>query len=171
MLESGVIERRLRYEDATCRLTIAGNVLAATWFDAPTVEQMREFRNVSVAMQKDHASGTAMVNLVCDGTPRFQPGVRDEAAKLMKAKIHKLGAAHVVLVDGLRGSATRAFLTTAILLGRPRAPSRVFPMVAPAVEQLHEWLHAGAVKWTLGELRAFVDGAMERRSAQSSATR
>ena len=64
-------ETRIRHEDATCRLTAAGNLLVATWFDAPVVEQMREFRRTSVAMQKDHASGTAMMNLICDGTPSF----------------------------------------------------------------------------------------------------
>ena len=160
-----MLETRIRYDDGVCRLTQAGNLLVATWFDAPNVEQMREFRRTSVAMQKDHPQGTAMVNTICDGTPRFMPGVRDEAVALMKERIHRLGAAHIVLVDGLRGSATRAFLTTVILVGRPRAPSRVFAEIAPAVEQMNAWLARGATPWTLPDLRTLVEQASRRREA------
>lgn len=158
---------RTQYDDGTFRITLAGNLLAATWFDAPTDAQMREFRRASVAMQKDHPSGTALVNLVCDGTPRFQPGVREEAARLMRERIHRLGSAHVVLVDGLRGSATRAFLNTAILVGRPRAPSRVFAEVAPAVAQLDRWLVPGAVRWTPPEVARIVDIAIARAGTRA----
>lgn len=162
------MEARIRYEDATLRLTLARNVLIVTWYDAPTVEQMREFRRTSVAMQRDHEGGTAMMNLVCDGTPRFHPGVRDELVSLMREKIHRLGAAHVVLVDGLRGSATRAFLTTGILLGRPRAPSRVFAEVEPAVDQMVAWLGRGPVPWTVPELRAVVSRARQRPGVRAA---
>lgn len=153
---------RTAYEDGTFRIVLCENVLAAVWFDAPNEGQMREFRRVSVAMQKDHPKGTSLLNIVCDGTPRFQPGVRDEAARLMKERIHKLGSAHVVLVDGLRGSATRAFLNTAILVGRPRAPARVFAELPPAVTQVHSWLARGAATWTAAELGAFCDTAIRR---------
>lgn len=160
---------RTAYDDGTFRIVLCENVLAAVWFDAPTEGQMREFRRASVAMQKDHPAGTALLNLVCDGTPRFMPGVRDEAARLMKERIHKLGSAHVVLVDGLRGSATRAFLTTAILVGRPRAPARVFAELAPAVTQVHAWLARGAATWSLADLGAFCETAIRRIA--STATR
>jgi hypothetical protein len=166
-----MVESRVRYEDGTCRLTMAGNLLAATWFDAPNVEQMREFRRVSVAMKREHPQGTAMVNLIVDGTPRFHPGVRDEATQLMRENIHKLGSAHVVIVDGLRGSATRAFMTTVILVGRPRAPTKVFGRVDEAVAQLNSWLAPGAVRWSAPELRSFCEGAMVRPRQAAAAAR
>lgn len=153
---------QVRYDDGTFRITFCDNVLAATWFDAPNEEQMREFRRTSVAMQKDHPGGTALMNLVCDGTPRFETGVRDEAARLMRERIHKLGSAHVVLVDGFHGTATRAFLTTAILIGRPRAPARVFADLGPAITQLHGWLEKGSVRWSLAALAAFAQSAIDR---------
>ena len=161
-----MIEGRIQYEDGTFRITIASNLLLATWFDAPTEGQMREFRRASVAMQKDHPKGTASANLVCDGTPRFHPGVRDEAARLMRERIHRLGSAHVVLVDGLRGSATRAFLNTAILVGRPKAPSRVFAALPPAIDQLSVWLAPGPQRWSRGDLERVVARAIERRWRQ-----
>ncbi len=157
---------RIREELGTCRLSSCRNVLAATWFDAPTGEQMRAFRRVSGDMQREHAAGTAMFNLIVDGTPRFESGVREEAARLMREKFHRFGAAHVVLVDGLRGAATRAFMTTAILVGRPKAPARVFSAVTPATEQMTEWLASSPVRWTKSELASFVQWAIARPTAR-----
>lgn len=161
----------IREELGTCRLSSCRNLLAATWFDAPEEAQMRAFRRISSEMQREHPAGTAMVNLVVDGTPRFHGGVREEAARLMKEKFHRWGAAHVVLVEGLRGVATRAFLTTAILVGRPKAPAKVFADLDSAAFTLNEWLARSPVRWTPGELRSYFEWAVRRDEGADSQSR
>ncbi len=147
-----------------CRIAVAKNLLAVTWFDAPDVVQLRAFRDHSRAMQSPSTGRTAMINLICDGTPRFSGAVRDELTALMGEHLHMLGAAHVVLVDGLRGAAVRAFLATAMLVGRATAPAKVYGTIPPAIAQLESWLAPSGTRWTRDELAEVIDRATKRRA-------
>src|SRR5262245_23266795 len=103
------------------------NIQINVWTDAPDVHQMRAFSRHAQSFCLAKGKGTALLNGVIRGTPRFSEGVREEVVKSMKLRgVFKLGAAHLITVGGLGGAATRAFLSTAILLGRPKTPSRVF---------------------------------------------
>lgn len=156
---------QIHFEDETLRLTSMGCVLAATWMDTPQVEHLRAFRRTSIAMQKHHPGGTAAANLICDGTPHFDSAVREEVVSMFRATLHGYGMIHAVLVEGLRGTATRAFLSTAILVGRPRSPQRVLADIDSAAQQLVAWLppeHAKA-RSVYPEMRAFLSEASRAR--------
>lgn len=154
------------HQQDTLRIVTAGNLVIASWFDAPTLEQMRAFRRASQALKQRHPEGTAMVNLIVTGTPRFSAEVREEAALQQKDALHNLGAAHVILVGGLVGTAVRGFLGTMILLGRSKNPTRVFGDVAPASAWLLERLKNGPVEgWTLEDVKAAFELAIEPRLA------
>ncbi|MCB9598405.1 MAG: hypothetical protein H6719_37170 [Sandaracinaceae bacterium] len=72
------------------------------------------------------------MNLIVRGRPNFDPAVRAEVRRLTERGIHHGGSAHVVLADGLVGAAARAFMSTSVLLGRPKNPTRVFGELDPA---------------------------------------
>jgi hypothetical protein len=83
---------------------------------------------------------TAFAQFIVDGTPRFATEVRDAAAGIAKSKMFRLGTANVVEVGGLRGSATRAFLSTISLLSRSSYPYKVYAKPEDAATWLAELL-------------------------------
>jgi hypothetical protein len=115
------------FHDAILHLVEERNLLVAAWRDAPRMTQMRQTALGSMTLSERFPTGVGFVNLVLSGTPSFSPEVLEEAARQTRderAATHVV--AHVVLVPGFAGSATRAFLSTVILLGRPRAATKVF---------------------------------------------
>lgn len=115
------------YEDPTLRIVGHEELFLAVWTDAPSAEQMLELGRQSRAFQSERGPRTAMWDAIIAGRPAFSSEVREAAAELTADEdLFPVGTAHVITLDGLRGSATRAFLTTATLLGRPKHPTRVF---------------------------------------------
>lgn len=134
------------YEDRTLRIAGHEHLFLAVWSDAPTGEQMRELARRSRAFQAEHGPQTAMWDAIIAGKPAFSNEVREAATDLTGDEtLFPVGTAHVITLEGLRGSATRAFLTTANLLGRPKHPTRVFGDPEAAANWLAEglgWTHA-----------------------------
>jgi hypothetical protein len=140
------------YEDSTLRMASCRNAYFVVWSDAPTGEQMRTFDRGGHEFDAKHPGGTVCFNIIVGGRPKFTADVREAAAEMSaRDDIYRLGTAHVVLVDGMKGAATRAFLGTIVLLTRPKM-TRVFGELAAACEFLGEGLTRSGVKWTRAEL-------------------
>lgn len=109
-------------QDETFRLTKVGRVVLATWFDAPTLEQMLRIE----ALGKQSGSDLAFCNVIVRGRPVFTEDVRRAAIRMVEEGRFARGAAHLVLAEGLKGAAVRGFLGMVSLVGRARARVRVF---------------------------------------------
>ncbi len=114
----------------------AGNVQVAVWREAPTVARMQAVWAATRTLNAVHPERTGFLNLIAAGRPQFSAEVREETAAQSRRGLHRRGVAHVILVPGLLGVSVRAFLSTAILLGRPVNPTRVFG----AVDEAAGWL-------------------------------
>lgn len=148
------------HDDATLHIGLHKNVQINVWRDAPTLSQVRLFAHHAEAMSRSHPGGSALVNLVVAGSPRFSDGVRDEVTRMMKSPtLFRLGAAHVITLGGMNGVAVRAFLSTVTLVARPTTPSKVFGDSASAATWLSPRLELGRERWLPGELREAIDGA------------
>lgn len=129
------------YHDPTFRLAHVGCVIAATWLDAPKLEQMKILGRHSRVVSRAH-DGSALFNLVIDGTPSFDSAVRAEAETLTKESVNRRGAVHVILVDGWRGAATRAFLSGIVMLRRSSTPTKVVADAPTALKHMRMFLGA-----------------------------
>lgn len=110
------------FEDAVLRLSRFENLVIAAWFDAPEVHHMLEVEKSALAVG---SLGALLANVAVRGRPRFSDDVRREAVRMSKAARFRLGVAHIVLADGLTGSAARAFLSMVVLVSRPSNPVKV----------------------------------------------
>ncbi|MFO0760267.1 MAG: hypothetical protein U0359_27545 [Byssovorax sp.] len=151
------------HEDPTLRIAVARNVLVSVWSDAPTVEQMRAFGNAGRALYRARGGDGGLINAVLRGTPRFSDGVRDEAVRLSREIMLPRGVVHLILVEGLAGAATRAFLSTVVLLARPKIPTRVSSDARDACAWLAPLLTVGAERWTTQSLLDVYAGAAASR--------
>lgn len=127
------------HHDTTFRCAHLGCVVAAVWMDAPKLEQMKIFARHSRAVSRAH-DGSALFNLVIDGTPSFDSAVRAEAEALTRESVNRRGALHVILVDGLRGAATRAFLSGLVMLRQSSTPTKVVADVPTALKHMRAFL-------------------------------
>jgi hypothetical protein len=122
------------YEDPTLRIWALGAVVGVVWFEAPTYEQMLELHRIARQRVRAYPDGIGLFQLVVRGTPRFTDEVRSEVERLSRDNVFELGGAHVILVDGLAGSAARAFLSTVLLVRKKLGPAKVFGGIAEAAE-------------------------------------
>ncbi|MBX3269867.1 MAG: hypothetical protein KF729_06380 [Sandaracinaceae bacterium] len=153
----------LVYEDETLREAYARNVHLVAWFDAPTADHMRQYGVGAQALHARYPRGSALVNLIVSGTPSFSNEVRELARQYTAEGLHDAGAAHVILVGGLLGSAVRGFLGTMVLLGRPPNPTRVFAAIEPAAAWLTRNLaQTGPEPWDAAELAELTARFLER---------
>lgn len=143
------------HADGTLRLGASRNLVVYVWHDAPTLPQLRECGRVSRAVARAHPEGTALLDLIVGGIPRFSEDVRAEAARVSNdPSVSSLGAADVVLVTGLAGAAVRGFLGTLTLLSRMPRPRKVFGDVASAAAWLAPRLRVGGQAWTVPDVVA-----------------
>ncbi|MBK8254826.1 MAG: hypothetical protein IPK82_19470 [Polyangiaceae bacterium] len=148
------------HEQKMLRIASHGNVIINVWNDAPDVSQMQAYMRVAQHFCATRPRVTALLNGVIRGTPSFSEGVRDEVVKSMRMRgTFKLGVAHLITVGGLAGSATRAFLSTAILLGRPKTPSKVFSNPRESCEWLASRLHGTPSELAANDLFAAFEQA------------
>lgn len=142
------------YEDATLRLWSHRELLVAAWFDAPTIEQMREVGRVGRALGNAHPRGSALANVIVSGVPRFSDEVRDEGIRIARDRTFRRDSCHLILVGGLGGAAVRAFMSMVLLvgtkaLGKGAARTRVFGEIGAAASWTAELLGG---EWTAREL-------------------
>lgn len=116
------------WSDEVLRLRREDKLLVAGWFDAPRIEHMLKIEEVAWA----HAAGLALCNVVVRGRPRFTEDVREAGIRMVKKNAFRVGSAHLILVDGLAGAATRAFLGMILLVGKANAQARVFGEIESA---------------------------------------
>lgn len=141
-------------------MVTARNLFVAVWSDAPTVKQMQAMARAAAAHRRAHPRGAALLNVVRGGTPSFDNAVRDEARRLTSDGHFDVGVAHVVLLGGLVGAAVRAFLSTIVLLGRPKEPTQVFGDANAAIGWLASRFANGGERWTRDDVQAALDQAM-----------
>ena len=148
--------------DPKFRIAYLRNVQVNVLRDAPTVEQMRAFARSGSTLGRRHERGAGLLNVVTgDGTPSFSEEVRHETVQLMKTPgMFTLGSAHIILFDGFKGTAVRAFMSTVMLLGRPPSPNKVFGDAEAAAAWLAPLLAKGAEAWSPAELVALVKRAL-----------
>ncbi len=151
----------IAFENPTARIASDRNVAVAVWRDAPRAPlELREMERVGKRIAAQHG-GSALFNVIVGGTPSFSEEVRNEVTRITADEtIFSLASAHVLLVDGLVGSAVRAFLSTALLLSRTKTPNKVFAGVEPATKWVRERLAGGSIAWTEAELAALVREAL-----------
>lgn len=152
------------HEDGTLRQAYCRNVHVAAWYDAPTVEQMHAYGACAKALSTRWQGKSALLNVVVTGVPRFSSEVREAAAEYTREGAHTVGAAHIILVGGLLGSSVRAFLSTAMLLGRPPNPTKVFANI----EQAAFWMGRNLAerspeRWDPSDLAEMCRTVVERR--------
>lgn len=114
------------FRDDTFVLGVSGRLMVTAYWDAPHVSQILKITELGVPWNREHEGYTAFMQFIIEGTPRFSSEVRDAAAEISRSKLFRVGTANVVEVGGLRGAATRAFLSTVTLLGRGSTRVQVF---------------------------------------------
>jgi hypothetical protein len=153
----------LVHEETTMRQWYCRNVQISAWFDAPTLDQMHAYGRAARSLSMRFGGRSALMNVIVGGVPRFTSEVRQAAADYTKEGAHQIGAAHIILVDGLLGSSVRAFLSTMMLLGRPPNPTRVFGDIASASEWMAQHLTEKSPEaWMADELATVCRAAITR---------
>ncbi|MCZ7678143.1 MAG: hypothetical protein M5U28_04950 [Sandaracinaceae bacterium] len=152
------------HEDGTLRQAYCRNVHVVAWYDAPSLEQMHAYGAAAKALSARWEGKSALMNIVVTGVPRFSSEVREAAAEYTREGAHTVGAAHIILVGGLLGSSVRAFLSTAMLLGRPPNPTKVFGSIDEAALWMGRNLaERSAEAWDPSELAEVCRAVVERR--------
>ncbi len=141
------------YDDPTCHLSVKRNLLVISWHDAPTAPQLREMVRLAKIVGKKYPAGTAMLDLIVEGTPKFSDEVHKEASRLAKdVDFVPCGAADCILIPGFAGVATRSFLNTIYLVSRSPRPTKAFPDIATGAAWLAPRVSVGGEKWTADEI-------------------
>jgi hypothetical protein len=136
-------------EDPVLRIFAERNLLVAAWHGAPEPEHIRRVAAEARGVARRHPEGSAFLSVIVQGRPQIHDGVRAETVKAIQdATLFPLGAAHLVLLDGLAGAAVRAFLSTAMLLGKSQRPKQVFSDPQGAAAWLVRRLEPGRERWT-----------------------
>ena len=149
------------FDDPVLRLSSVDNIAIAAWFDAPPEPAYLERTTAFLkALHARHPGGIAFVNLICGGTPRFSEPVRKATTASMRDVTVELGTAHVVLIGGFRGTATRMFLSSMMLLSRPPHPSKI----CVTVDEALAWMlpHCGAAAPDRAAVTAVCDRIITR---------
>lgn len=157
----GVLAPIVLHIEEKHRMAQLGCVVACVWLDAPTYPQMQTFASVARRAAAQN-QGSYLFNLVIDGTPSFDPRVREEAQRLTAEGVNRRGACHVILVDGFRGAATRAFLSSLLMLNKPKTPAKVVADVASAVQHACTCLGGGRPEADSRLLTRFVEWSIAR---------
>jgi hypothetical protein len=133
------------FSNAEFCLRYSGKIAYAGWFAAPRLEYMLMVERLS----NTHRGELALANVIVAGKATFTEDVREAGIRMTKNHAYRLGAAHVILVDGLKGSAVKAFLSMVMLVGRAPANTKVFGDTAAAsrfLASLAEMIDASEVE-------------------------
>jgi hypothetical protein len=115
------------FEDEIVSMFSAAELALVVWRAAPSADHMRRWHRFALEhAEAPHGPG-ACIDIVVAGMPKFSDEMRREATRFASdPKVFPLGIAHVILMDGLAGSAVRAFIGTLILVAKPPGPAKVF---------------------------------------------
>jgi hypothetical protein len=116
------------FSNAEFCLRYSGKIAYAGWFAAPRLEYMLMVERLS----NTHRGELALANIIVAGKATFTEDVREAGIRMTRKHAFSRGAAHLVLVDGLKGSAVKAFLSMVMLVGRAPAKTKVFSDTALA---------------------------------------
>ena len=157
------MDETVAFENETARIATRDNVLVVRWADAPrTTVELKEFAKTGKLVADRFGKRAVFANVIVSGTPSFSQEVRDEVARLTATPMFHLGTAQIILVQGLAGVAVRAFLSTAFLVSRAKAPNKVFGDLTYGIDWMHARLREGPVSWTREALAAFVESIVGR---------
>jgi len=130
--------------DERCVMGNARNLGLVGWRSAPLADDMRRWRSFGHTLCRTYPEGSACIDLVVSGTPSFSSEMRKESEQFASdAKIFPNGIAHIVLLEGLAGTAARAFISTVLLVARTPTPSKSFADSRTAAPWLRERLGKG----------------------------
>lgn len=147
-------------EEGSLRITTERNVSVVAWRDAPTVKQLRAFEREGHALEKRFPKRCGLFNVILSGKPDFSSEVRAETNRIgALGDMYTLATAHVILVEGLVGSAVRAFLATSMLVSKPPTPTKVFGDKDLAVAWVLGRIAEAGEPWTSVQLRELLDRA------------
>lgn len=154
------------HEDETLTVYAAGNLGIGVWADAPKKGQIQTLHHAFF----DHVGRlrkAAYANVILGGTPKFGDFAREEALAMVKdRRLAVLATAHVILIGGFAGAATRAFLSGVTLITSSRGSmARTFGDVPPAAAWLETAIpRVEGVVWKPGDVRRAMEEASGRRS-------
>jgi hypothetical protein len=107
------------------------------------------------------------MSIAASVAPRFSDAMREELVKLLKdPKIQGVGAAHVVDIPGLSGTAVRTFISTVLLVARPGAPHKVFGKISEGAAWLVPLLSNEGQPWTAAEIVAAAGAVSSPQTAK-----
>ena len=153
----------LIHSDSTLVVARSDDLLMAVWWDAPTVAQMDVIGNALALLARRGRGPTAFVQYVIAGTPRFSSDVRQKAQDLTRAGNAK-ATAHVIEIQGMAGSAARAFLSALMLVTQRDKRVRVFSTPQEAAVWLTDELGGSDEGWNRARILETRQRAMDSRA-------
>jgi hypothetical protein len=146
---------RVVHQDAVLVAVERGNALALAWYDAPQNGHLLTVLRLMRETAEHAGAKTCLMQVVVMGTPRFSDQTREEGAKMVRGSAKCTAAsAHIIEIEGLAGVASRAFISTLLLIGRSRAPSKVFKEMREAAPWYVAQLATQGSVWTTGDVDA-----------------
>jgi len=141
------------FEDSVATIGVAANLVIVTWHAASEdVRRIQRLSDCLEATSSRYVQGVGLLNVFVDGTPKFGDEVRAASLELgRKSQRYAIAGAHVIMLPGLRGTATRAFMSTLFLVGGLnriagifRTTQEAFPWLLDRMSQSPEvkWSHA-----------------------------
>jgi hypothetical protein len=146
------------HENARLRLGVCDGLVVGAWYAAPEVVDVRAMLRASTAVAARRPGGMAHVNIVVGGarvagTPRLTDDVRGELVRILRdPRARAQGVAHSIELEGLAGAATRAFVSTVLLLARTETPHKVFGDRLSAAAWVVPFLAQGGEAWSVDEV-------------------
>jgi hypothetical protein len=141
------------HHDPTLRAGISRNLFICIWTGTPEVAHVRVMRRSFQTLVTRYRERFGFLDVVVSGTPRFTDEVRNEVVRLIRdPNLQGRGSAHVILLPGLGGTTTRAFLSTVLLLGRSSTPAKVFGELSGGAAWLAPIVTDGGEVWSAEEV-------------------
>lgn len=155
---------RIERDDGVLRLGVDRNLMVVGWTDSPEADHLRALGAAAQKLARSYPKGSALLDVLIRGTPKFHDRVREETVKVIHDPGNfTLGVGHLILVEGLAGAAIRAFLSTAMLMGRGHRPRKVFADPRDAAAWLARNLSLGSETWTADAVHAAHVAMIESR--------
>lgn len=152
----------LSFEDEMTRIAVVKNTVIGVWFDAPTLVRLKALDDARRAAHAASPKGAGLMNVIVGGKPNFSSEVRAEVKRQGETPHGKeLGAAQVVLVPGLTGTAVRAFLTGTLLFAKNAEQRKVFASMPDAARWAAPLWSIPGVSWTPAEIEDVVRALQE----------
>jgi hypothetical protein len=131
------------------------NLLVASWQGSPIGDEIQTLADAAERLALAYPKGSAMLHVVTGRRPKFDDRMREDGVTVIRNPSNfPLGVGHLILIDGLAGATTRAFLSTIMLIGRSNRPRKVFGDPSECAPWLAQQLSRGPEPWTAQEVLA-----------------